>query len=453
LIPLLGDLPFDRVLAVDDSGAVLRASDVLHAARRWETRLEGEKRLVVLTCDNTCEHLREYLALVVAGQAVVLVGAGISDQALNDLSARYHPWAVVRPGDGVHECGCEAPIIHPDLSVLLSTSGSTGSPKLVRFSAPQLEANADAIIEYLGIDADERPMAHLPFNYSFGLSIIHSHLRAGSTILLSRHSLMNGDFWSRMAVEQATSLSGVPFHFEMLLKLRFQRRDLPHLKTLTQAGGKLAPELVQRTAEIAGETGRRFFVMYGQTEAGPRISYLSPDRARTKPSSIGRPIPGVGLSLASGADFPEGSGELVVESPSVMMGYAESAEDLARGDEHQGRLATGDIASQDADGDFFIVGRTSRFIKLQGNRVNLAEIEHRLASIGLAVVCVGVDDHLWIATEQDDPERIRSAVLDEFTFPSRATAIVRLDRLPRSDSGKVLYRELLETLRVEGQHR
>lgn len=450
MIPLLGDLPLDRVVAVDDSGAVLLGADVLESARRWKGRLGGDKRLVVLLCDNTCEHLREYLGLLVAGHAVVLVGAGLSGQALDDLVARYHPWAIVRPGDQVDERGSELPVIHPDLSVLLSTSGSTGSPKLVRFSSPQLEANADSIIEYLGIDGNERPMAHLPFNYSFGLSIIHSHLRAGARILLSRHSLMSGDFWSRMAGEGATSLSGVPFHFEMLLKLRFQRRDLPHLRTLTQAGGKLAPELVQRIAEIAGETGRRFFVMYGQTEAGPRISYLSPERVKAKPSSIGRPIPGVSLSLAGGSDFPDGTGELMVDSPSIMMGYADRAEDLARGDDHQGRLATGDIASRDADGDFYIVGRTSRFIKLQGNRVNLAEIEQRLASFGFSVACVGVDDHLWIATEQDDSEPIRAAVLNEFTFPSRSTAIVRLDRLPRSDGGKVLYRELLEKLRFEG---
>lgn len=451
MIPLLGDYePLDRVLAIDDSGAVLRAADVQEAVRQWSARLNGCKRLFVLTCDNTCEHLKEYLALVAAGQAVVLVGSGISSHALEDIIRRYRPWGVVRPGEGTDELSLETAPLHPELAVLLSTSGSTGSPKLVRFSVPQLEVNADAIAEYLDINSAERPFAHLPFHYSFGLSVIHSHLRAGATVLLSRHSLVSPDFWARMEAEHATSLSGVPFHFEMLLKLRFQRRNLPHLKTLTQAGGKLTAQLVHQVAEIAEQTGRRLFVMYGQTEAGPRISYLSPDRVKAKPDSIGRPIPGVTLSLRSHGDFPSEVGELIVESPSIMMGYAESAEDLARADDCHGILATGDIASQDAEGDFVIVGRTSRFIKLQGNRLNLAEVEQRLAALGLAVACVGVDDHLWIATEKGDPERIRSAIIDEFTFPSRSTTIVKLDCLPRSEGGKILYRDLLETLRGEG---
>lgn len=451
MIPLLGDYePLDRVLAIDDSGAILRAVDVQEAARQWSARLNGCKRLFVLTCDNTCEHLKEYLALVAAGQAVVLVGSGISSHALEDIIRRYRPWGVVRPGERTDELSLETAPLHPELAVLLSTSGSTGSPKLVRFSARQLEVNGDAIAEYLDINSAERPFAHLPFHYSFGLSVIHSHLRAGATVLLSRHSLVSSDFWARMEAEHATSLSGVPFHFEMLLKLRFQRRNLPHLKTLTQAGGKLTAQLVHQVAEIAEQTGRRFFVMYGQTEAGPRISYLSPDRVKAKPDSIGRPIPGVTLSLRGHGDFPGGVGELIVESPSIMMGYAEGAEDLSRADDCHGILATGDIASQDAEGDFVIVGRTSRFIKLQGNRLNLADVEQRLAALGLTVACVGVDDHLWIATEEDDPERIRSAIIDEFTFPSRSTTIVKLDRLPRSEGGKLLYRGLLETLRGEG---
>lgn len=438
----------DQILAIDDAGDELRRGDVEATARKWGVRLGGVKQLVLLVCDNTCAHLGDYLGLVEAGHAVALVGQGISEAALDELTERYRPRAVLRPGDRIDTAGRgdQAPV-HPDLAVLLSTSGSTGSPKLARFSAGQLAANADSVIDYLGIDASERPLAHLPFHYSFGLSVVHSHIRAGATLLLSRHSLMSSEFWKRMATEECTSFSGVPFHFEMLLKLRFQRKDLPHLKTLTQAGGRLAPHLVEQIADIARDTGRRFFVMYGQTEAGPRISYLPPEMAGRKPGSIGRPIPGVGMTLIDPQGEAADAGELVVTSPSVMMGYAESAEDLLKCDECCGRLVTGDLAVRDSDGDFTIVGRKSRFIKLQGNRVNLADVERRLAGRGLTVACVGVDDHLWIVSEQDSEDDVRDGMLEEFTFPARSTSVVRLE-LPRSEGGKILYRELLSGLQA-----
>jgi acyl-CoA synthetase (AMP-forming)/AMP-acid ligase II len=438
----------DQILAIDDAGEELRRGDVEAAAREWAGRLGDVKQLVLLVCDNTCAHLRDYLGLVEAGHAVALVGQGISETALAELVERYRPGAVVWPGHRIETAGRgdQAPV-HPDLAVLLSTSGSTGSPKLARFSAAQLAANADAVIDYLDIDASERPLAHLPFHYSFGLSVVHSHIRAGATLLLTRHSLMNGEFWKRMATEECTSFSGVPFHFEMLLKLRFQRKDLPHLKTLTQAGGRLAVHLVEQIADIARDTGRRFFVMYGQTEAGPRISYLPPEMAARKPGSIGRPIPGVGMTLVDPEGEAADAGELVVTSPSVMMGYAESAEDLLKGDEYRGRLVTGDLAARDSDGDFTIVGRKSRFIKLQGNRVNLADVERRLAGRGLTVACVGVDDHLWIVSEEDSEDDVRDAMLEEFTFPARSTSVVRRE-LPRSEGGKILYRELLSGLQA-----
>jgi acyl-CoA synthetase (AMP-forming)/AMP-acid ligase II len=187
--------------------------------------------------------------------------------------------------------------------------------------------------------------------------------------------------------------------------------------------------------------------MYGQTEAGPRISYLPPEMAAKKPGSIGRPIPGVGMTLVDPEGEAADAGELVVTSPSVMMGYAESAEDLLKGDEYRGQLITGDLAARDSDGDFTIVGRKSRFIKLQGNRVNLADVERRLAGRGLTVACVGVDDHLWIVSEEDSEDDVRDAMLEEFTFPARSTSVVRRE-LPRSEGGKILYRELLSGLQA-----
>ncbi|MGV9009382.1 AMP-binding protein [Brevundimonas sp.] len=437
--------PPNAILAIDDTGRSLSYEQVRQTTAECRAAWGPQRRLVILLCDNDCRHLEAYLALTAAGHVVVLIGADTSPDIIADLQRRYRVDVVLdATGDWLHSAPSfqqDRPL-NPDLSVLLSTSGSTGSPKLVRFSLEQLNTNARAVADYLELTPGERPLAHLPFHYSFGLSIVHSHILAGATLLLSRHSLMSAEFWRRLETERATSLSGVPFHFEMLLRLRLERKDLPALRTLTQAGGRLPPELVSKFAALARTRGWRFFVMYGQTEAGPRLTYLAPERVEAKPGSIGRAIPGVTLELVSEAGVGD-EGELVVDSASIMMGYAEAWADLGLGDVCQGRLQTGDLARRDSDGDLTIVGRKSRFIKLQGNRVNLSDVEHRLGQVGFSVTCVGEDDHLWVVTEKDDADAVRRAVVEQFTFPSRSTQIVTLEQIPRSDSGKVLYANLL----------
>jgi len=338
--------------------------------------------------------------------------------------------------------------------VLLSTSGSTGSPKLIRFTAAGLGANARAIADYLELDPVERPMCHLPFHYSYGLSIVHSHMAVGATLLLSDHSLMDKGFWTRMA-EGATSVSGVPFHFQVLRQLRLERRAPESLRTLTQAGGKLPPDQVAHWAGVARDKGWRFFVMYGQTEAGPRISWLPPEKAEEKSGAIGIPIPGVRMDLVDEAgrivETQEAEGELVVTSPSVMMGYAQDRADLARGDEMGGRLVTGDLARRDAEGYFHITGRKSRFIKLQGNRVGLEAVEHRLKAMGHEVACVGEDDRLFIVAEgvETDTDALRRAAIEAFSFPAKSITVRAVESLPRTDAGKLRYKDLLDRMREE----
>lgn len=442
----------DRPLAVDDAGDTITYARVGERADAWRRRLGPDKRLVLVLSENRAAILGDYLALLLAGHAVVPLGAEISQDALAGLRARFSPELIVRAGESevetVHESR-PAGGLHPDLAVLLSTSGSTGSPKLVRFDLARMAANAASIVDYLDLSADERPLAHLPFHYSYGLSVVHSHAAVGATLLLSTQTVVSPLFWRR--ADAATSLSGVPFHYEMLLRLRFERRAMPRLRTLTQAGGRLAPEHVRRIAEIAGERGWRFYVMYGQTEAGPRISYLPPSEAIDRPDSIGIPIPGVRLSVTDEEGGEVGAdprGELVVESGAVMMGYAEQRGDLARGDDFRGRLVTGDLARRDADGFWYLTGRRSRFVKLRGNRVGLDDVERRLAARGFEAVCVGEDDRLFVVVGADaDEAALGRVTLEEFSFPPGDIRIVRLDGIPRTAAQKVNYRALLETVK------
>lgn len=445
----------ERPLAIDDEGRILTYGGAQKVGVVWSERLGAEKRLVLLLADNTVPSLEAYLGLVQAGHAVILLGAEASKRTLADMLGWFAPDTIIAVDEGEAVVHSERPPqggLLPDLAVLLSTSGSTGSPKLVRFDLCRLEANAKAIAAYLELSSDERPLANLPFHYSYGLSIVHSHLCVGATLLLSQEGLMTPRFWTRLA--EATSFSGVPFTYQTLLRLRLDRKELPHLRTLTQAGGRLAPELVRKLAEISEVQGWRLFVMYGQTEAGPRISYLPPEEAVRHPESIGIPIPGVRLTLAdeTGASVPRGEiGELVVDSPAVMLGYAESRADLARGDDQNGRLVTGDLARQKEEGFYVITGRKSRFIKLQGVRVGLEEVERRLTACGHSVTCVGEDNQLWVVLEGGgDWEAVRTVIRSEFSFPMASVKLASVETLPRSSTNKIQYARLLSIVKARG---
>jgi acyl-CoA synthetase (AMP-forming)/AMP-acid ligase II len=269
--------------------------------------------------------------------------------------------------------------LHEDLALLLTTSGSTGSPKLVRLSLRNLESNAVAIGEYLGLGPEERAIQSLPSHYSYGLSVLHSHLAAGGSLVLAGDSFMRREFWTIVDEQRCTSFAGVPYMYETLQRLRFDPARHASLRTMTQAGGALRPDLIAAFHQRCTAAGARFFVMYGQTEATARIAYVPPERLGEKIGAIGIAIPGGSLSLAPVEGMP-GAEELVYSGPNVMMGYAETRDDLALGDVQKGVLKTGDLARVDADGYFSVAGRLARFAKLFGSRISLEDVEREMES-------------------------------------------------------------------------
>jgi long-chain acyl-CoA synthetase len=337
--------------------------------------------------------------------------------------------------------------LHKKLALLLPTSGSTGSPKLVRLSFNNIISNAESIAEYLSIDKNERPITSMPMYYSFGLSIINSHLIKGATILLTNNSLIEKEFWAFLKSYGATSLSGIPYSFEILKKLRFFKMDLPYLKTLTQAGGKLNDNLNRQFALFCQGNDKRFFVMYGQTEASPRMSYLLPEYSISKLGSIGVAIPGGKFSLVDSncnlITKNETIGELVYKGHNVSMGYAICGEDLAKGDENNGVLVTGDLAKRDIDGFYYIVGRKKRFVKLYGNRVNLDETERLIKNIIPDVACAGIDDKMVIyITDEKLIDEVKSFISKKLKINSRAFEIIIIEKIPKNSSGKTIYSKL-----------
>ena len=267
--------------------------------------------------------------------------------------------------------------------------------------------------------------------------------------MLTDNTVIQGEFWKFVKDREAPSLAGVPYTYEMLKKLRFFRMDLPHLKTLTQAGGALPAQLHREFAEKCAEKGIRFYVMYGQTEATARMSYLPWQRSLEKCGSIGIAIPGGRFSLVDeeGREIggPGQIGELVYEGPNVTMGYAKAREDLAMGDTWQGRLLTGDLARFDEEGYYYIAGRKKRFLKLYGKRVNPDECERLVRDhFGIECACAGRDDLLGIfLTDGEMGESCCQYLAEKLGMPLAAFTARILPEIPKNEAGKIQYKDLI----------
>ena len=454
-------LSYDGIAVSTDDGRIVSYAELKRMTDEWAAKVPS-RSLVFLLVGNNLDSLVAYVACLNHGIVPLMLDAKIDGQLLQRFINVYHPDFIWRRAEsgyvledcrivGLKDCGDKTTGLHPDLALLLTTSGSTGSPKLVRQSYANIKANTASIVEYLKLDSTERPITTLPMNYTYGLSIINSHLAVGATILLTDKTLMQREFWNFFTEHGATSFGGVPYTYEMLDKLMFFRRKLPSLHTMTQAGGKILPSLHQKFAEYAQREGKNFVVMYGQCEATARMSYLPPDRALDKVGSMGVAIPGGKFTLVdvTGREIAESEivGELVYEGANVTLGYAEIAADLAKGDERHGRLVTGDMAKRDADGFYYIVGRKKRFLKIFGNRVNLDETERLIKGefSGLDCACGGVDDKMkiYVACGMDgQKEAIRDFVAAKTHLNFTAFEVVQVASIPKNASGKTLYSEL-----------
>ncbi len=403
--------------------------------------LGAARRLVMLSCRRDVETIVSLLAALAGGHPVILVdeGAGAAARLRQSILAEYDPdtTVAVRGGETVieHRREASAHELHPDLALLLSTSGSTGSPKLVRLSRANLESNAAAIAEYLDLGARDRGATTLPLHYCYGLSIVTSHLAAGASVLLTERSVIEPAFWSEAEHARVTSLAGVPHTFDLLETSAADPFALPSLRLMMQAGGKLGADRVRRWARHGAAHGVDLVVMYGATEATARMAYLPPALAEQRPEAIGIAIPGGALRI-DGPDA-EGCGELVYTGPNVMMGYASTPADLARGPELD-ELRTGDIARIAPDGLVEIVGRASRFVKLFGLRVDLDRLEGLLAERGLPAHAVEGPDGVLVGSPASPGElECVPAVLASATgLPTRSFGVARLDDLALTSSGK-----------------
>jgi len=454
----------DRVALICHDGSVITYRELESLVEEFCTYLD-EKVLIFILASNNLESLVCYLSALELGSVPVLLNEKINNENLDNLIEIYKPKYIFSRNvlvnapysykatfkdssiflrDEIHIMN-----LHDDLSLLLTTSGSTGSPKLVKLTKDNIESNAKSISDFLKIGPDDRAITSLPFNYSYGLSVINSHLFSGGSILLSNASMMEEKFWKSINEYSVSSIAGVPYNYEMMLRLGINNLKIPTINKMTQAGGKLDFQKVKKINDSLRLKGINFYTMYGQTEATARISYLPYEYIDKKPNSIGIPIPGGQLWLEDekGEEIFESMkvGEIIYKGLNVFIGYAESIKDLAIREDNNGILRTGDLAYFDEEGYYFIEGRNSRFIKIFGNRISLDSLEKLITNKGFESIITGEDDKIVIYIKEELDLSIvdfRKEVSESIGINMTAIKVILKIDFPRLESGKIDYMAL-----------
>jgi len=399
------------------------------------------KALVLLFAANDVESLVAYLAALQAGHAVAMLNPDLDDALRARLISIFQPDFIAAPGQALlrTDASNRCPI-HPDLALLISTSGSTGSPKLVRLSWSNLESNARQIVQALRHTGQDRTMVTAPIFSAYGSSLLHTMLLAGGSFALTHARVVSREFWDVARQAECNVIGGTPFFYQTLDRLDVDWLNVPRIRKFLQAGGAMPEHLARKFHDIAQARGGELHLMYGQAEAAARISTLPPELLPDACASVGFALPGGELWIEAG--------ELIYRGPNVMMGYATRREDLGKGDELGGVVATGDLGYRDHRGLFYITGRKSRFVKLYGWRVSLDEVEQLLAPATVAAVNHG--DRLLLYAEQpgaafsDAVDRLAGRLnLHRAGFEIRA-----IDALPRLANGKIDYQSLTRAVQA-----
>lgn len=415
------------------------------------------KKLVFLYLDTSLTSISTILTFFNSPHAIALLSCRLQNNLKENLETIYKPDIIFDPGRSVvnnFKVGhtkqfqyfiagsSHVKSIAPEVKLLLSTSGTTGSPKFVKLSEENIVANALSIIQYLPISRQDVVPLTLPVYYSYGLSVLTTNCIAGGTIVCSVKDIINPVFWEEFNQYKFSSLSGVPYFYEMLYRLGFTKRHFPSLRYLTQAGGRLAEQFVDHFRRYALESALPFYIMYGQTEATARMSYLPPEDLFLKSGSIGKAIPGGSFEIESYTS------ELLFQGPNIFGGYVNDIEDLAAYDKIN-TLYTGDLARKDEDGYYYIIGRLKRIAKIFGSRINLDETENQLKNRfpDTRLVCCGVEDKAILIVSDNkhiDHKEILTFLQLHLNIHSSAIRFMALNEIPLTENGKTNYNLIQE---------
>ena len=455
-----------KIALIGESSETITYSQLVRCALNIKKHVP-KKSLIFLVSQSSVASIICYVSAIRNKRTVMLIDIKTSKDDFSKLFNLYKPSFVMAPKSWLKTSGlasfkiienifdyliCKTKNIklfdiNPNLTLLLPTSGSMGSPKFVRLSNKNLKSNSDSIIKSLNINSKDRTITTMPCSYSYMLSIINTFLESGASIVVCKHSLLEKEFWKQFKKNKITSLSGVPYIYEMLIRLGLEKIYIPSLNTLTQAGGKLNNNSIEKVIRFSKNKKIKFYMMYGQTEASPRMSVLDWLDAKRKIGSIGKPIPSTEMWLEDEKGNlikkPNIVGELFFKGKNVSLGYSNNIIDLKKRDINNKILKTGDLALFDEDGFFYIKGRKNRITKIFGNRFSLDEIENRMQKLKMNVVCKERNDKLLVFFDSNILKETVLKSIAKITGQNQiAFKCIKIDKFPRTSSGKIDHPKL-----------
>lgn len=448
----------DRVAIIDELDNRLTYGELGALSVEYRSCIPT-RSLVLIMCDYAIETVAFYYCQMANGVAPLLVDKSSRPDFLSKIIKTYEPefiWCPYELGntwvgmavEKISETGTHVLLKTPfgacamnsRLALLLTTSGTTGSIKFVKLSYDNLTYNARAFSEKIGLCGDDIGITTLPMHHCYGLSLLHMHWILGACVYVTEYSVLDVRFWELFRRGNITNFAGVTYTYEILRQTGFLEKDYKSLRLVTQGGASMDDERKKEFSRKLGEKNVRFYACYGQTEATTCISCLSPEKVMDKPGSVGEPLTGIEISVENPDE--SGVGELIINGRTVSLGYVLCKEDMARGDDNRGCLRTGDMAYVDADGDIFLKGRKSRFVKLFGERVSLDELEKALSLHfhDTEFACSGRDNEIDIYyVGSVEKEEITDFCRSEFSIPGKLAECHRIKEIPHASNGKVDY--------------
>ncbi len=454
ILPLLTKKSSDLIIYDDENGDI-NFNQFIKIENFIKENLK-RKCLILFIGDNDSTSIAHYLAFFRQGHCQIMLEKNVTDSNLKQINLKFKPEYIFISKDKPLINGYEIlktignyhllksniinhSIIEKDLALLITTSGSTGESKFVKITFENLLENTISIIKYLNLTQKDIGISTLPISYSYGISVINSHLFNESNFVCNKNSFLEKNFWHSIKKYKVTNFSGVPFSFELLDRINFYNFDFHNVKFFTQAGGKLNSEIVKKICNQFMNKNINFFVMYGQTEASPRISYIELKDLIKKPESVGRPIPGGKITISK-----RNNGEVIYSGKNIYKGYANNRADLKKLLNIK-KLKTGDLGFLDKEGFLFLKGRLDRDVKIYGRRINLDIIENYINNFKeKKYLCIKSNQNLYIIYVKSINETdMKKKIFNEFNIPLNIIKFKKLSKLPINKNNKISYSEIL----------
>ena len=455
----------NNVAIIDNKNLNLSYKEILIETNKIKNKVKNNS-LILIISENSVGSLLAYIFCIIKNHVGIIVDSKTTQKNILKIFKNYQPNYIFlsKEKKNMFKKIClekyyffdqilmknkldKKKKLNKNLSLLLSTSGSMGSTKFVKLSKRNLKHNADSIIGYLKINKKDSTITNLPISYSYMLSIINTHFEVGASIIVSKYSLIEKEFWRIIKKSKITSFNGVPYTYEMLTSLGLKNIRVNTLKYLTQAGGKLEITKLKEIIQFCKKNKLKFFSMYGQTEASPRISYLKPEFIEKKIGSIGKGMPGSEIYIVdkSGKKIfkPFKEGEVVCNGKNVFMGYSKNYSDLKKANEENDKLKTGDLGYFDKDGFFYLTSRINRITKIYGNRIDLSTLEILMSQKGYKVVCISDNKNIFVFIEKKyDKKKVLNSISKITNLNVSSFKLIKLKSFPRTLNNKISYSKL-----------